>query len=295
MGLKTVMSTGEILSTLVTSIEDREPAGKPQDISSHDSIYTHFAAIDAITGGINVNTLTIIASPTGMGKTALALNFAKNISILEGTPVIYCTYDLQPKDLVQRILSSECMVEYQRYRAMKLSSDEFSRLDESAQMLSRAPLYFMEGAHEISLQDVAQYCTEVIKTCNSESGVLILDYLQLMPEIRHGQRDNLDPFLNQLREMAAVLPLSIVLICQSEPASETRTNYQPYFNDLPNCSAVQNYAHIVAVLHREEFWNSSTSSRGQAELIFFKNQNNPVGTVRLGFEPSFSRFVDLVL
>jgi replicative DNA helicase len=46
------------------------------------------------------------------------------------------------------------------------------------------------------------------------------------------------------------------------------------------------------MLHREEFWNAGTSKRGQAELMLVKNSDNPLGTLRFGFEPMFSRFLE---
>jgi len=56
-------------------------------------------------------------------------------------------------------------------------------------------------------------------------------------------------------------------------------------------AAMQTYAHLIALLHRYEDWDSDSAERDQAELTFFKNADNPVGTVRLVFEPQFSRFL----
>jgi replicative DNA helicase len=53
---------------------------------------------------------------------------------------------------------------------------------------------------------------------------------------------------------------------------------------------MQAYAHVIALLNRQEFWDPETTTRGEAELILCKNADNPVGMVRLWFEPQFSRF-----
>jgi replicative DNA helicase len=64
----------------------------------------------------------------------------------------------------------------------------------------------------------------------------------------------------------------------------------PLLHDLPALEAMQTYPHVIAMLHREEFWNPCTTKRGEAQLLLVKNSDNPLGTLRFGFEPGFSRF-----
>lgn len=55
---------------------------------------------------------------------------------------------------------------------------------------------------------------------------------------------------------------------------------------------MQTDPHLIGMLHREEFWNPATSHRGQAQLILVKNSDHPLGTLNLGFQPMFSRFLE---
>jgi replicative DNA helicase len=85
----------------------------------------------------------------------------------------------------------------------------------------------------------------------------------------------------------------VLLTCQSRPSVELRPGGVPLLHDLPALEAMQTYPHVIAMLHREEFWDPDTSRRGEAQLLLVKNSDNPLGTLRFGFEPGFSRFLGI--
>ena len=85
------------------------------------------------------------------------------------------------------------------------------------------------------------------------------------------------------------LNLCLILWCQMPPYAEPRDNHRPLRKDLPCVAAMQTYVHVIAFLHRDEHWNPDSAVPGQAEMIFFKNADNPVGTVRHGFEQLIGR------
>ena len=47
-------------------------------------------------------------------------------------------------------------------------------------------------------------------------------------------------------------------------------------------------------LHREAYYNPDTEKKNIAELIIAKQRNGPLGTVELGWQAEFTKFVDLV-
>jgi replicative DNA helicase len=98
--------------------------------------------------------------------------------------------------------------------------------------------------------------------------------------------------LKELRLLAAELEACVLLTCQSLPSVELRPGGVPLLHDLPALAAMQTYPHVIGMLHREEFWNPDTTTRGQAQLVLVKNSDNPVGTLKLRFEPMFSQFLE---
>ena len=252
-------------------------------------IPTHFSEIDAITQGLQRGSLVLLAGSTGMGKTTLALNIARNISLQSQATVLYGAYDSPPQELMPRLLASMCRVESGRICGPRLTQSEWPQLEEAITAISSASLFFIDRSAS-SLEAIRQRCAELQSEDCGAPGVLIIDHLHLLPQLQPCQDVDLTPFLQKIWKLAVELDLCLILLCQTPPHAELRDDHRPLFNDLPGVAAMQAYAHVIGFLHRDEYWNPDSAVPGQAELIFFKNANNPVGTVRLGFEPQFSRF-----
>ena len=284
-----VRSSAELAIQLFDSIEQRAQASSYLPTPQDRRILTHFSDIDAVTQGLQRGSLVVLAGSTGMGKTTLALNLARNISLRSLTPVLYGAYDSPPEELIPRLLASICEVESGRLCASRLTESEWPKLGEAIKSIGEAPLFFMDSSSG-SLHAIRQRYSELQALDCGPPGVLILDYLQLLPQLQPAYEQELTPFLQELRQVEAELDLCLILLCQIPPHGELREDHRPLLNDLPCVAAIQTYAHVIAFLHRDDFWNPDSAVRGQAELIICKSSNNPVGTVKLGFEPQYSRF-----
>lgn len=285
-----VQRSSVLAAELFDSIEQKSQArGTIPDLSDR-RIPTHFPEIDAITQGLHRGSLVVLAGSTGMGKTTLALNIARNISLQSQMTVLYGAYDSPAQELMPRLLASMCGVESGRIRGPRLTESEWRQLREAVAAISSAPLFFM-GCSASSLKDIRQRCAELHDQACGAPRVLILDYLQLLPQLHLGPDKDLTPLLQELRQLAVELDLCLLLLCQIPPQAELRDDHRPLLNDLPCVAAMQTYAHVIALLYRDDYWNADSAVIGQAELIFLKNADNPVGTVRLCLEPQFSRFL----
>jgi replicative DNA helicase len=60
-----------------------------------------------------------------------------------------------------------------------------------------------------------------------------------------------------------------------------------------NSGAIEQDADLIMMLYREEYYEPDTPDRGIAEVIITKHRNGPTGTVKLLFEPQFTRFRNL--
>ena len=53
------------------------------------------------------------------------------------------------------------------------------------------------------------------------------------------------------------------------------------------------YSDIISLIYRDEYYNPESEDRGIAEIITCKHRNGPIGTVKLLFEPQFTRYRNL--
>ena len=62
---------------------------------------------------------------------------------------------------------------------------------------------------------------------------------------------------------------------------------------LRETQGLESHADVVIMLYRDEYYNPETTDRGIMEVIVTKHRNGPIGTVKLLFEPQFTRFRNL--
>ena len=66
-------------------------------------------------------------------------------------------------------------------------------------------------------------------------------------------------------------------------------------SDIRDSEVIENKADLIAFIYRDEYYNPETEDRGITELIVTKHSNGPVGTVKLLFEPQYTRFRNLAI
>lgn len=83
---------------------------KIQEIANKEGlsgIPTGFTKLDQLTSGWQPSDLIIVAARPGMGKTALTLSMARNISVDQNTPVAFFSLEMSSVQLITRLISSE--------------------------------------------------------------------------------------------------------------------------------------------------------------------------------------------
>jgi replicative DNA helicase len=252
---------------------------------------TDFFLLDQMTSGLQKSDLVIIAARPSMGKTALALNIARNAAINSNIPVALFSLEMSKEQLSMRMLSSEARLNSSRLRSGFISHDDWMKITEAAGSLSNAPIY-IDDSPDISAMEIRAKARRL--KMDKKIGLVIIDYLQLMKTRSSAERRDLEisDISRSLKALAKELDLPVVALSQLNRMLEQRSDKRPQLSDLRESGALEQDADVVAFIYRDEVYNKDENNpnKGKAELIISKQRNGPTGTVPLIFLDTYTRF-----
>jgi replicative DNA helicase len=284
-------------------------------------IPTGFDRYDRMTSGLHDGELTIVAARPGMGKTSLVLNMAVNVASpqqLEGARdpnerweepgygVVVFTLEMPREQIVNRMLCSEARVDVSRVRTGMLTPSDWSKLTQAASHLANLNLWVDDSAALSILElrsKVRRLQAEFDRTDPATGdktqriGLVVVDYLQLMKgrEGAQSREQEISEISRNLKQLAKELSLPVIALSQLNRAVETRgeKSKRPQLSDLRESGAIEQDADNICFIYRDDYYNKETSDRNIAELIVAKQRNGPTDSVKVRFEPQYTRFDNL--
>lgn len=254
---------------------------------------TGFKDLDHKLSGLQKSDLIILAARPSVGKTSLALNIANNAANL-GIGVAIFSLEMSSAQLVDRMLSSEANVDSWRLRTGKLThEEEFSRIRDSLDTLSKAPIYIDDQAANNILR-----MRSVARRIKMEKGLglIIVDYLQLMSPTSSKNSDNVVQQVTEisrsLKQLAKELEIPVLALSQLSRAVEARGG-KPRLSDLRDSGSIEQDADVVLFIHREDKGKDESERTNIAEIMIEKHRNGPTGTIKLYFDGDKTAFKDL--
>lgn len=255
-------------------------------------ISTGFKSIDKMLLGLQPGQLVLIAARPGMGKTALALNWAVAAARQTEMAVAVFSYEMMYAELSMRLLASEACVDARKLKTKEFNEMDLRSISNAIQKLSNLKLY-INDAGSTTLMDIRSYCRKL----KAEQGLamIIVDYLQIMP--MHVKKQNREQEIAELsrgfKMLANELEVPIVALSQLNRTAASRTDRRPQLQDLRESGSLEQDANIVCLIHREDYYDPQTPKKGIAEVIVAKNRNGEPGTVELSWIGSQTKFADL--
>lgn len=247
---------------------------------------TGFSMIDSYTTGLNKSDLIIVAARPGMGKSAFALNIARNMCRTSDKEVAIFSLEMGKEQLVTRMLSSESLVNNNALRSGMLEIEDWTKLAEGARALSETPIYI----DDTSGITVPQMKAKLRRMRNL--GLVVIDYLQLMESPnRHSNRvTEVSEITRQLKLMAKELDVPVICLSQLARGPESRVDHRPMLADLRESGSIEQDADIVMFLYREGYYDKENPNQGDSECIIAKNRHGETGTVKLAWLGEYTLF-----
>ncbi len=250
-----------------------------------------YADLDEMTGGLQPGELIIIAARPSMGKTALALNIARNAAVDHGKKAAVFSLEMTTRALVLRLLAAEARIDFSTLRKGFLAASDFRRLSDSAGRIERADVWIDDSGSLTILEMKAKS-----RRLHAERGLdlLVVDYLQLAKgDEKSGRKDlEIADVSRGLKALAKELEIPVIALSQLNRGPEQRDpdKRRPILGDLRESGAIEQDADLIGFIYRDIVYNKDTEDPNLAELIIAKQRNGPTGTVKLHFDGRYARF-----
>ncbi len=274
-----------VLQDTFKAIEDSY--GKPGLVTG---VPTKFDDLDRKTSGFQPSDLIIIAGRPSMGKTALALNIARNAAVESNVPVAFFSLEMSKEQLTIRLLCAEAQVDASKVRSGYLKASDFPKLTQAADILSQAPL-FIDDSAGLTVREMRGKARQL--KLEHDIGLIVVDYLQLMQgsEKSDNRVQEISEISRFLKLLAKELNVPVVALSQLNRAVENRPDKRPLLADLRESGAIEQDADLICFIYREEFYfRDKPECKNMAEIIIGKQRNGPVGIIHLSFFPEFAQF-----
>ncbi len=274
----------------LTKINDPETRG------DYIGIPSGIGELDKMITGLNKSDLIILGARPGMGKTSFALNIARNVAMQAGKTVCFFSLEMTRDQLAQRMLSSEAAIKSEKLRTGDLQPEEWTRLTQAGENLSKAELYFDESSN-ITVPEMKAKLRRMKRV-----DLVVIDYLGLMHSPR--QNDNrvqeISEITRSLKIMAKELKVPVIACAQLSRGTEAKgKSHKPALADLRDSGSIEQDADIVLFLYRDAYYDGEKSSdedlsdNTKSECIVAKNRHGETGIIPLHWDGQYTRFTSV--
>ncbi|MDX3343730.1 replicative DNA helicase [Streptomyces sp. ME02-6979.5a] len=278
---------GSIMEGVFDELERNGQAGA--DITG---IATGITDLDALTQGLQPGQLIVVAGRPAMGKTMLALNFARRCSIKDGDPSLFFSLEMGKNELGMRLLSAEARIALHHMRSGTMTDEDWTRAAKHTPAINAAPLYIDDTANQ-----TVMYIRTQARKQKAQTGLslIVVDYLQLMQSgtKSESRQAEVADISRNLKLLAKELEVPIVALSQLNRGPEHRTDKKPVVSDLRESGAIEQDADMVILLHREDVYEKESPRGGEIDLIVGKHRNGPTATITGAFQGHYCRIVDM--
>lgn len=254
---------------------------------------TGFADLDFKTAGLQPSDFILIAARPSMGKTAFSLSLLEHVVVKKQLSAAIFSLEMSKEQLVNRLFAMEARIDAQNIRSGNLNDEEWENLITASEVLGASKL-IIDDTPGISVTELRSKCRRY--KMDMDIQLVIIDYIQLMSAggRSDSRQQEISDISRAIKGLARELNVPIIALSQLNRAVESRADHRPMLSDIRESGAIEQDADVIMFLYRDDYYNPETEEKNIAEVIVAKQRNGPTGTVKLGWRPRYTRFVNLL-
>jgi replicative DNA helicase len=233
--------------------------------------------------------LGIVGARPSVGKSALALNYAKNFC-LQGKTVLYVTLEMTHKETMDRLIANLSKVEHDKIkRKLPLEEYEKTRIVQAKKDIEKLDFHiFYKG------DMTPQHLINLSKKIKKDGGLdaVIVDYIQLMDSGKKNLSavQDVTYISRKLKQLAQELDIQVLALSQlSRGSVKDGKKREPQLHDLRESGAIEQDADFVIMPHTD-------AEEGKFEqhkfisLYIRKNRSGTLGKVDYTYHGDYMEF-----
>lgn len=221
----------------------------------------------------------ILGADSSVGKTALALQFALQIS--KRKRVGFFSYETTLGDATDRLIANDADVSLGRLKGKHLTDEEMDAIMEAGERSDKRQLRILE---------TARYTVEDIRAKTIARGfeVIFVDYVQMIPTRKRDRYEAVTEISIGLHALAQELGVTVIGLSQVTVPETDKKGRRRYISkeDLRESRQLKQDADVILLLDLMD----PTDRNGYRVLRIEKNRDGPLAHMVLSFDPSRMRF-----
>ena len=287
-----VQEIGSVINEAMVSLQSM------QDQPGLNGVPSGFVSIDTVTMGWQPSDLIILAARPSVGKTAFALNLARNAAVDHHMGVAVFSLEMSAIQLAKRLMVSESGLSADKIKGgSRLEPYEWQQLETKLKNLTKAPLY-IDDTPGIQVMEFRTKVKNLVR--NKNVRLVIVDYLQLMQgptELRGMREQEVAAISRTLKATAKELNVPIIALSQLSRQTVQRQGGggKPILSDLRESGSIEQDADMVIFIHRPDYLGLSENpgDKEQTQIIIAKHRNGETKDIPMLFKSEQVRFVEM--
>jgi len=253
---------------------------------------TGFIELDDLTHGFHPGQLIIVAARPAVGKSTIALDFARHAALKADKPTIFFSLEMGRAEIAMRLLSAESGIMLQNMRKGTIGDADWSRLAQVRGQINDAPL-FIDDSPNLTLVEIRAKCRRLAQRVGLK--MIVIDYIQLMTSGKkvESRQQEVSEFSRALKLLAKELQVPVIALSQLNRQAEQTKDKKPEISHLRESGSLEQDADVVILLHREGIGEREHPRAGEADIILAKQRSGPTGLVTVAFQGQYSRFMNM--
>jgi len=289
---KELQDIGSVINLVMSDIQES------QSSTGLSGVPSGYVSIDRITQGWQRSDLIILAARPSVGKTAFALNIARNAAVDHHMPVAVFSLEMSATQLAKRLVVSETGLSADKIKgASKLEDYEWEQLEYKLKDLSKAAFY-IDDTPGLPLMEFRTKAKNLVR--NKGVRLIIVDYLQLMQgpaELRGMREQEVAAISRTLKATAKELDVPIIALSQLSRQAVQRTGGtgKPQLSDLRESGSIEQDADMVIFIHRPDYIGLSDNpeDKEKTQIIIAKHRNGETTDIDMIFKSDRVRFMEM--